>query len=204
MLKNIFYPGSLRFTGILQMSIFVFTVLFFVSCDKEVEPAPVKTTDLLTDANPQTGKYTYFSFKTGSTIAESEVQTAKWDFGLKLTTFNVNSGISGPGSAGVLIQNGIFDEMKEAPEGGYRVDQTGNPAIKSEDWGVYNSTSHTFAPIAGKVFIFKTSDGKYAKMEILSATPVDSNGNPVTPPTFPVKIKYAMRYVYQDNGTRTF
>ncbi|MGE5355703.1 MAG: HmuY family protein [Deltaproteobacteria bacterium] len=178
--------------------------LFLFSCDKEVEPIEAKTTDILTDAIPQTGKYTYFSFKTGTTVADTEVQSNKWDFGLKLTTFIVNSGISGPGIGGVLIQDGVFNEISEAPESGYRTDQTGNLAIKADEWYVYNSTNHTFAPKAGKVFIFKTGEGKYAKMEILSATPVDANGNTVTPPTFPSKIKYTIRYIYQPDGSRKF
>ena len=193
MLKRIFYPVILIVFGLL-----------IVSCEKEVEPIEAKTTDILTDANPQTGKYTYFSFKTGTTVAETEVQTTNWDFGLKLTTFIVNSGISGPGNAGALIQDGVFNEISEAPESGYRIDQTGDMAIKADEWYVYNSTNHTFAPKAGKVFIFKTAEGKYAKMEILSATPVDANGNPVTPPTFPAKIKYTIRYVYQAENSRKF
>jgi hypothetical protein len=190
--------------NVLYSGIFFLMALFFISCVKEDTPAAVKSTSFLTDANPQTGKFSYFSFKTGLTIAESDVQTSEWDFGMKLTTFIVNSGISGPGNAGVIIQDGVFDEIAEAPESGYKIDQTGNLAIKDSEWYVYNSSTFTFSPIAGKVFIFRTGDGKYAKMEILSATPTDSNGNPVTPPTYPTKIKYAIRYAYQDNGTRKF
>ena len=52
MLKRIFYPVILIVFG-----------LFIVSCEKEVEPIEAKTTDILTDANPQTGKYTYLALK---------------------------------------------------------------------------------------------------------------------------------------------
>lgn len=189
---------------------FLYLSLFFVlgfgmsSCEKEYVPTVAKTTDILTDVNPQTGNFTYFSFKNGAVVANSEAQTTNWDFGIKFTTFNVNSGISGPGDAGVLIQTGVFDEILEAPETGYLEDQTGNLAIKDAEWYDYNPVNHTFAPKAGKVFIFRTADGKYAKMELLSAIPTDSNGNTVTPPTFPTKIKYTLRYAYQSDGSRKF
>lgn len=190
--------------NILIAGLFIAMGIGLSSCEKDYVPTEVKTTDILTDVNPQTGKYTYFSFKNGNVVAETEAQTANWDFGIKFTTFIVNSGVSGPGEGGVLIQSGVFDEILEAPETGYLTDETGNLAIKDGEWYDYNPQTHTFAPKAGKVFIFKTADGKYAKMELLSATPTDSNGNTVTPPTFPTKIKYTLRYVYQEGGSRKF
>jgi len=40
--------------------------------------------------------------------------------------------------------------------------------LKTEAGYDYNPTTHSFVPKAGKVFIFRTADGHYAKMELLS------------------------------------
>lgn len=189
----------------LYLILFVFIGIGLNSCTNDnYEPTISKTTDFLTDVNPATGSYTYFSFKSGTVVASTEAKTSNWDFAIKFTTFIVNSGVSGPGAAGVIVKDGVFDAITEAPESGYLIDQTGNFAIKDGEWYDYNPVTHVFAPKAGKVFVFKTATGKFAKMEILSATPTDSNGNVVVPPTVPTKIKYAIRYAYQDLDTRKF
>ncbi|MNG27898.1 hypothetical protein D3C84_1130750 [compost metagenome] len=62
--------------------------------------------------------------------------------------------------------------------------------------------SHIISPIAGKVFVIKTHDGKYAKFEILSYY----KGAPVTPD--PLKTEdtgfYTFNFAYQANSTTTF
>ena len=55
-------------------------------------------------------------------------------------------------------------------------------------------------PTAGKIIVAKTSDGRYAKMEILSYY----KDAPATP-TFNNEARYyTFRYVYQPNDTRSF
>jgi hypothetical protein len=118
---------------------------------------------------------------------------------LRLTTFLVNSNASGPGNAGVIMQDGIFDNIGSAPASGYAYDTTaGKLAIKDGSWYNYNITTHVFIPIPGKVFIFRTADNHYAKMEILEA-----NYEPFVGPV-PQKIDYKVRFVYQGNGTANF
>ncbi|MEY3419879.1 MAG: hypothetical protein RIR48_159 [Bacteroidota bacterium] len=189
----------------LKSFILVSASFLLFSCDKEEEVSqPLNTVnkELLVSASDQ-GAFVLFSFETGAAVSNTLTQSSDWDFGLKLITFTVNSGVSGPGNAGVIIQDGVLDNIKTAPGTGYKTDAQGSPAIKDE-WYDYNSTTRSFTPKAGKVFLFKTAKGKYAKMEILKGEPTDDNGTVVVPPARPTKIKYTLRYVYQPNGTANF
>ena len=56
------------------------------------------------------------------------------------------------------------------------------------------------AVIAGKVFVVKTHDGKYAKFEILSYY----KDAPATPDATSVGRYYTFNYAYQANSTTTF
>lgn len=181
-----------------------FLAFSMVSCDKDEEitkPLNAVSKDFLVTANPQ-GGYSLFSFEKGELVTATQ-QSTDWDFGLRLITFSVNSGTTGPGNAGAIILDGVFDDIKTAPEAGYKSDAQGAPAIKDE-WYNYNSTTRSFTPKAGKVFVFRTAKSKYAKMEILKADPTDDNGTIVVPPTQPTKIKYTVRYVFQPDGTKNF
>ncbi|MBK7636115.1 MAG: HmuY family protein [Saprospiraceae bacterium] len=193
------------FKSIILKTFVVVSVFTMLACDKEeelVQPLNTVNKEILVSASDQ-GAFTLFSFETGTIINNSLLQTTDWDVGLKLITFTVNSGVSGPGNAGVIIQDGVLDNVKNAPTTGYKTDAQGSLAIKDE-WYDYNSTTRSFTPKAGKVFIFKTAKGKYAKMEILKGDPTDDNGTVVVPPARPTKIKYTLRYVYQPNGTLVF
>lgn len=175
------------------------------SCTKDEDPEPLEalTIELSAAASPF-GPYSLFSFEKGGSVSAAEMSTVNWDLGMRLTTMILNSGSSGTGEAGVIIKNGIFNEILEAPESGYLTDEEGNLAVKDADWYDYNPVAHTFAPKAGKVFIFRTAKGNYAKMEVIKADPTDDEGNIVVPPTVPTKIRYTIRYVYQEDGSRSF
>ena len=194
----------------MKTNFFFFTLLFAIglsisSCTKDKDPEPLEaiTVEFSAAASPF-GPYSLFSFEKGESVSAAEMSTSNWDFGMRLTTMLINSGSSGTGDAGVIIQNGIFDEIPEAPESGYKTDETGNLAVKDADWYSYNPVTHTFAPKAGVVFIIRTAKGKYAKMEVIKADPTDDEGNVVVPPTQPTKIRYSIRYVYQEDGSRSF
>lgn len=182
-------------------------LLAAVSCKKEDKPTPatVATIDFLVNGSATQGNHDFFSFATGARVAASDSNSTKWDFAMRFEAFLVNSNASGPGNAGVQVLNTAFDNVTVAPESGYRFDTTvAQRAIKGTDWYIYNSTTRTFAPVAGKTFVFRTATNNFAKLEILSADPADNNGNPVVPPTRPTKIKYKIRYAYQANGKREF
>jgi len=174
-----------------------------VSCDKEKTDAPVqpitKTKDITVNFSGTT-PFTLFSFKDTSVVANTDSTSTKWDFALRLTTFLVNSYSGGPGNAGVIVQDGLYDNITTAPAAGYAYDTTASQrAIKDGSWYDYNPTTHSFVPKAGKVFIFRTGDGShYAKMELLSA-----DYAPFTGPA-PNQIIYKMRFTYQPDGSKNF
>lgn len=185
----------------------VAAVFVLTSCEKEKDPPPavVTTKDFLVNGSATSGNYNFFRFETAAETPVSDSATTKWDFAMRFETFIVNSNASGPGGAGVQILNQPFDAVTAAPTAGYKYDTTAaQKAIKGTDWYTYNAATRTFAPIAGKTFVFKTATGKYAKLEVLSADPADDLGNPVVPPTRPTKIKYKFRVAFQADGTAVF
>lgn len=182
-------------------------LLAAVSCKKEDKPTPatVATIDFLVNGSASQGNYDFFSFANGARVAATDSNSTKWDFAMRFETFIVNSNASGPGNAGVQILNTPFDNVTVAPESGYRYDTAvAKKAIKGADWYIYNATTRTFAPVAGRTFVFRTATNNYAKLEVLSADPADDAGNLVVPPTRPTKIKYKIRFAYQPSGKRDF
>ncbi len=180
----------------------VLLTLIFAACTKKdntvVLPTTVKTKNITVNFSP-TSTFTFFSFRDTTIVANSDSATAKWDFGLRLTTFLVNSYASGPGNAAVILQDGIYDNVTEAPAAGYAYDTTSSQkAIKDGSWYDYNPTTHSFVPKAGKVFIFRTADGHYAKMELLGVS-YEPFAGPV-----PVRLIYNFRYTYQPNNSNKF
>ena len=187
----------------------------FMSCQKD-EAAPVVTIkaetvkDLAADpgvisgtAQPVlTGKYTFFSFQNGI-LASSDSATTKWDLAFRGTIILTNGGTSGPGMGGAIVRDALFTDIKEAPTTGFVQDSKTSFAITASSgkgWYNYNGATNIISPIAGKVIIVKTADGKYAKMEILSYY----KGAPATPDANSVGRYYTFRFVYQGNGMTKF
>ncbi|MFM8851527.1 MAG: HmuY family protein [Cytophagales bacterium] len=156
----------------------------------------------------QKRKYTFFSFKTGAVVANSDSATNKWDIGFRATSIIFNSGTSGPGGTQAQMVTGIFSELTVAPEAGYQSDNSAARAFvissspltpgatTTNNWwqstGSQNSTIVT--PIPGRLIVIKTSDGRYAKMEILSYY----KGAPVLPNNVSdLDRHYTFQYVYQ-------
>ncbi len=180
----------------------VLMVLILAACSKKdnivVLPTTVKTKSMTVNFSPASS-FTFFSFRDTTVIANSDSASAKWDFALRLTTFLVNSNASGPGNGGVILQDGIYDNILMAPAAGYAFDTTSSQkAIKDGSWYDYNPTTHSFVPKAGKVFIFRTADGHYAKMELLGVSYETFTG-PV-----PQRLIYNFRYTYQPNSSTKF
>jgi len=206
--------------SIVALSLMLIT---FFSCTKD-DPAPVTITattvsDVPADPpsggyNPMNGqpigvtrKYTFFSFKTGAIIANADSATTAWDLGFNGTTIIVNSGTSGPGTAGAQVVTGVFDELALAPETGYLSDDNSNvaspyaiPKGSGNGWYNYNPATNVISPIAGRIILVKTSDGRYAKMEILSYY----KDSPVAPDNTSIDRHYTFRYVYQSAASTSF
>jgi hypothetical protein len=125
--------------------------------------------------------YTYFSLATGTTVTDT---TAGWDIAFRTTSVITRRG-------GQLV-TGTFETLTQAPEVGYNAG-----ALPS--WYAYNAETHVVAPILGKVIVLKTSDDKYAKVEIISYY----QGHPATPHSESVSRYYTFRWFRQADGSRT-
>ncbi len=198
-----------------------FAVIGLASCKKD-DPAPVTiqaSTVSNLPADPPSGgydpmsgqpigvtkKYTLFSFKTGAIVANADSATNKWDLGFNGTTIIVNNTTSGPGTASVQVVSGIFDELLTAPETGYKTDDRtvvptayAIPKGSGKGWYNYDGATNVISPMAGRIIVVKTSEGKYAKVEILSYY----KDAPVAPSSSTADRYYTFRYVYQ-SGTGT-
>ena len=196
------------------------TAVTFKDLNADYAPLVFSTNPAIPPSRPaEKKKYTFFSFKTGQLVASADSASSKWDIGFRSTSIILNGGTSGPGMAGVVVQQGIFADISAAPASGFVQDnynylaRTGKFAISSSplasgatasnQWW-YNAGSNTstvITPIAGQVFIIKTADGRYAKMEILSYY----KGAPATVNNLSdLDRYYTFRYVYQPGNTNSF
>ena len=142
-------------------------------------------------------EWIYFDFSKGAIAAVSDRTSADWDIGFRRAKIISNSGASNPdGKGGIIaIENTEFESVSEAPESAYMTDirknpkETENPA--AEKWYAYDFMTHHLKP-KKNVYIIRTADGKYAKMQIMKYYIEGAAGY------------YTLRYVYQGNGSRRF
>ncbi len=187
-------------TGVITAAAMTFILS---SCSKSDTTTPAVTTIEKTDSLKvnfsSSAAFIFFSFKNDALVANTDSATTKWDFGLRFTTFILNSNAYGPGNAGAILQSSIYSNVTTAPASGYAYDTTtSQKGIKDGSWYDYNPVTHAFAPKAGQTFIFKTADNHYVKMELLAV-----DYEPFVGPT-PVRLIYRFRYTYQANGSTAF
>lgn len=155
---------------------------------------------------PVSGDFIKFSFSTGEVVTTGD----NWDIAFRGTSIIVNGGHAGTGepakngNVSLATVSNTLSGVSEAPsDENFKQDtQTAYaiPTGSGNGWYTYNPTNHVIAPIAGKVFVVKTANGKYAKFEILSYYQ-NAPANPAG--TEPSKY-YTFNYVYQSNGTKKF
>ena len=122
-----------------------------------------------------------------------------WDIAFRRAKIVTNGGSTNPnGKAAVAIAGDgkIFDSVTSAPSSGYQVDEgrssmaeTKNPAL--DKWYVYDFWTHRLTP-KKRVYLLRTSDGHYAKFQILDYYCGTVSGC------------YTFRYVYQGAEKTTF
>ena len=166
-------------------------------------PEPREVGEALTDVITYTlnaaslEHWVYFDFSIGSIVEVANPSSLDWDIGFRRALIITNSGKSNQsGMGGVAkLENTEFESVKEAPESGYVLDvrrgptETENPAMKK--WYDYSYMTHVLKP-KKNVYIIRTADGKYAKMQILKYT------------CGRLTACYTIKYVYQGNGSRRF
>ncbi|MBQ4914389.1 IPT/TIG domain-containing protein [Maribacter sp. MMG018] len=156
---------------------------------------------------PVGGPFTKFSFESGA-VTDSETD---WDIAFRGTTIAVNGGTATGtedepvrnGEAGVSIESGVFSDITSAEGLTFTQDSEGAFAIATgsdNGWYNYNSATYTIAPIPGKILVFRTHDGKYAKVEIISYY----RDAPAEPDPFSDESRvYTFNYTYNPNEGET-
>lgn len=153
---------------------------------------------------PISGTFARFDFETG---LQTESET-EWDVAFRGTSIIVNGGTSlgttdepeRTGDAGVYIFDGTMAEMVAVETSLIIQDSSNGYAIQSgsgNGWYTYaGPPTYLINPTPGKILVFRTRDGKYAKMEILSYY----LGAPENPDAFSDPSRYfTFNYVYQPN-----
>lgn len=211
----------------MRFYIFLLLILGLTACDstngtseKPIEAITVKDLaadpQVITDITKPpkvTGKFTLFNLKDNKVIANSDSATTKWDIGFRATTIIINGGTSGMGKTTAQVVTGDFETLTQAPIAGYVADDKNNaanpyaiPIGSGKGWYNYNGANPQapiITPIPGKVMMLKTTDGKYAKVQIQSYY----KGAPVSPTVTDAQQNaryFTFRYLYQPNGTNTF
>ena len=153
---------------------------------------------------PISGEFTKFNFSSGQ-ITTSETD---WDVAFRGTDIIVNGGeslgtIDEPsrtGNAAVYIASGTMLSVVEVDLQSLSQDSTAGYAIPSgggNGWYTYQGPPvNIISPTPGKILVFRTFDGKYAKMEILSYY----KDAPESPDAFTDESRYyTFNYEYQPN-----
>jgi len=152
---------------------------------------------------PISGAFAKFDFETGATTSSE----TDWDIAFRGTSIIVNGGatlgtIDEPtrtGEAAAYIASGTMASITEVNTAFFVQDSENGYAIPSgsgNGWYLYDSNTFLITPIAGKILVFKTRDGRYAKVEILSYYK-DAPENP--DPFVNEGRYYTFNYVYQPN-----
>lgn len=212
----------MKTTKILALLLFA---AFAVSCDDDdpiiLEPVQSETISNLFapqvggpggpgGGTPISGPFTLFDFETGAETTDPNA----WDIGFRGTTIIVNGGVSQGttdepartgNAAGYFVTNG-FAAVTEVDESLFTQDATNALAIPTGGGnGWYDYTPYPInliTPRAGVVLVFRTTEGRYAKVQIQSYyqnAPANPDANVDTPRY------YTFDYVYQPNeSTITF
>ena len=198
----------------------VFVASAFVGCNDDDNGPDLVTVESKTATNipaPQTGgpptqdliggPFTKFSFEDGAvTVSDDD-----WDIAFRGTSIAINGGaVTGSadeparnGQAGVAIETGTFASVTDAAGLTFAQDSESGFAIPTggdNGWYNYNQQVNIISPIPGKVLVFRTHDGHYAKVEILSYY----KDSPAQPDGFADESRfYTFDYVYNPNEGET-
>ncbi|RNC80191.1 MAG: hypothetical protein ED556_13890 [Winogradskyella sp.] len=167
---------------------------------------------------PDEGDFTKFDFATGA-VTTSDTE---WDIAFRSTAIIVNGGVSSGandepdrnGNAAAYFIDEPFQDVNEVNTSSFVQDSQASYAIiRQSDMGWYNysgfnnnppipTVDNIIRPLAGRTLVFRTRDGKFAKVQILSY--YQNNPNPINSFT-DVPRYYTFNYVYQPNdGVTTF
>lgn len=184
------------------------------SCSKDddngPETAPVESETVTNLHAPQTGgqgepvggPFTKFDFESGTTTTSD----TEWDIAFRGTTIAVNGGAETGtndepqrnGDAAAAIVDGTFVSVTSAAGLTFAQDGPGGfgiPTGSDNGWYNYNPEQFTITPIPGKILVFRTRSGNYAKVEILSYY----RDNPSQPDMESESRYFTFNYLYNPN-----
>ena len=188
-------------------------ILFFYNCEDD-SPTPLDIVystieDLHApqeggQGQPISGEFTKFDFDSGLATESS----TEWDIAFRGTSIIINGGSSlgtanepeRTGDAGAYIYDGLMTEMSIVDTALFEQDSSEGYAIATgsgNGWYTYaGAPTFLISPTPGKILVFRTRDGKFAKVEILSYY-LDAPENPdaFTDPSR----YYTFNYAYQPN-----
>ena len=157
---------------------------------------------------PVSGVFSKFDFATG----QKTTHETDWDIAFRGTSIIVNGGVSlgttdepnRTAEAAVYIANGTMTSITDVDTSLFVQDSNTGYAIATgsgNGWYTYSGPpTHIITPIPGKILVFKTRNGKYAKVEILSYY----KNAPASPDILiDATPYYTFNYVYQPNADVT-
>ena len=194
-------------------------MIIFSSCSKEDDSRPLlniisnQVTNLHAPQQggsgggpptPISGEFTKFDFSLGTTT----ISDTDWDIAFRGTSIIVNGGVSlgttdepsRTGDAAAYVANGTFTSINEVDTSLLTQDSTNGYAITTgsgNGWYTYSGPpTFLITPTPGKILVFRTADGYYAKVEILSYY----KDSPATPDFRLSQSRYyTFNYIYQPN-----
>ncbi|WP_133249965.1 HmuY family protein [Marinifilum breve] len=209
--------------SLLALGLLFSTSFLFTSCSDDDNIVPVEAKEVIIDASDYT-KWVYFSFEEGKIVGESAANETRdaldWDIAFHRYNFRTNSGTSGSGQGGLLESTENtgqigWDNVVEAPETGYKVDEditimqvfempptpttyvtTGGSTVMTGGTEVGLTVSFDMSTrqysVNDQIYVIKTADGKYAKLWVSDFYDADSKSGHVT-----------LKYSYQEDGSRS-
>jgi hypothetical protein len=153
---------------------------------------------------PVGGPFTKFSFAKNAIVTDNS-----WDIAFRGTTILVNGGSAigitdeplRTGIGAISIVSNTLAGVTSIPNPSTFIQDAPNnyaiPTGSGNGWFNYSSSTNLITPIAGKIIVVKTHNGKYAKMEIISYY----KDAPTVPNASTLARYFTFKYVYQPNGT---
>lgn len=150
----------------------------------------VGETTITIDAT-ETGAWRYLDLESGELVVPADpVASGAWDLGLSRFSVITNGGVSGTGGCAAARIDAGWDEVTRAPEDGWIADapdgalddDTGpdtafnGGAESANDWYDYDPSTHRLTPKADLVFVVRTVEGAFFKLQILDY--YDAAGTP--------------------------
>lgn len=166
------------------------------------------------------GKWYYFSFTTGKVVGEGSAnpqdgddaawkERTDWDIAFHRNNVRTNGGVSGNGQAEAMaLESEDIEAVKEVPEGAFVADVNGEilpefvmppeyveSGLNSElnEFAKFEHETMAWSMAKTNVFIVKTADGKYAKLQFVNFLNDKDESGFLT-----------FKYVYQADGTMIF